>query len=244
MFGLKRSPDDVGVQTSAADDLALRATGIAKSYSTPTGRLEVLKGVNLEIRRGTILAILGASGVGKSTLLNILGTLDQADSGTLESRGRRLDRLGPAELASFRARHLGFVFQFHHLLPEFTAEENVMMPLLIAGRPHEDARERARRALRDVGLHERWLHHPAQLSGGEAQRVAVARALVAEPELVLADEPSGNLDSRNAGALHELLASLARDRHQTFVVATHNDSLAARADRVLTLESGVLRGEG
>jgi len=200
----------------------------------------VLSGVDLEVSRGTILAVLGASGTGKSTLLNILGTLDRADSGTLEVRGRRLDQLSARDLAEFRSRAMGFVFQFHHLLPEFTALENVMMPLLIAGRSHEDARERARAVLRDVGLTERWEHHPSELSGGEAQRVAVARALAPEPELVLADEPSGNLDTGNAAALHELIASLAHERHQTFVVVTHNDTFAARADRVLTLSGGVL----
>ena len=222
-----------------ADDV-LVARGIEKSYPLPHGRLEVLKGLDLNVRRGTILAILGASGAGKSTLLNILGTLDRPDAGSIEIRGLRVDRRAEAELARFRASRRGFVFQFHHLLPEFSAEENVMMPLLIARRPPAEARERARRALVGVGLAERWEHRPAELSGGEAQRVAVARALVAEPELVLADEPSGNLDQRAAGALHELLASLRAGGHQTFVVVTHNDRLAAIADRVLTLESGRL----
>jgi lipoprotein-releasing system ATP-binding protein len=219
---------------------ALIARGISKGYDAPRGRLEVLQGVDLSVKRGTILAILGASGAGKSTLLNILGTLDHPDRGTLEIRGRRMDWRNERELAEFRARSLGFVFQFHHLLPEFSAEENVMMPLLIVGLPFAAARDRARRALADVGLRERWEHRPSELSGGEAQRVAVARALVAEPELVLADEPSGNLDQRAAGALHELIASLARDRHQTFVVVTHNDRLAGIADRVLRLEDGRL----
>jgi lipoprotein-releasing system ATP-binding protein len=151
-----------------------------------------------------------------------------------------VDELSEPELARFRARRLGFVFQFHHLLPEFTAEENVMMPLLIAGEAPGSARVRAREALNAVGLPERWEHRPAELSGGEAQRVSVARALVAEPELVLGDEPSGNLDQASAGALHELIATLARTKHQTFVIVTHNDRLAAIADRVLRLESGRL----
>jgi lipoprotein-releasing system ATP-binding protein len=202
--------------------------------------LEVLKGVDLEVRRGTILAILGVSGAGKSTLLNILGTLDRPDRGTLAIRGRRVDGLGEEELAHVRARRIGFVFQFHHLLPEFTAEENVMMPLLIAGESESRARTRAREALASVGLSQRWEHRPAELSGGEAQRVAVARALAPEPELVLADEPSGNLDPGAARQLQDLLASLARDKHQTFVIVTHNDRLASLADRVLTLESGLL----
>ncbi len=220
----------------------LVARGIEKAYLAPRGRLEVLTGVDLEVADGTILAILGASGSGKSTLLNILGTLDRADRGTLEVRGRRVEGLADDELAGFRARRLGFVFQFHHLLPEFTAEENVMLPLRIAGEAAPAARERARRALADVGLADRAEHRPAQLSGGEAQRVAVARALVAAPELVLADEPSGNLDARAAGQLHELMVGLARDRHRAFVVVTHNDRLAAMADRVLTLADGRLHG--
>jgi lipoprotein-releasing system ATP-binding protein len=218
----------------------LEGRDLEKSYKSPRGRLEVLRGADLVVTRGTVLAILGVSGVGKSTLLNILGTLDRPDRGTLVIRGRRVDDLSEGELASFRARRLGFVFQFHHLLPEFSAEENVMMPLLIAGESRGRALERARGALESVGLPQRWEHHPSELSGGEAQRVAVARALVAEPELVLADEPSGNLDQAGATALHELLASLARTKHQTFVIVTHNDRLASIADRVLALEGGLL----
>jgi lipoprotein-releasing system ATP-binding protein len=227
-------------KTVTSVDEVLVATGICKSYPTPRGRLEILQGVDLSVKRGTILAILGASGAGKSTLLNILGTLDRPDAGSIEVGGWRVDQRQEAELARFRATRLGFVFQFHHLLPEFSAEENVMMPLLIARTPVALARERARQALTAVGLGERWEHRPSELSGGEAQRVAVARALVGSPELVLADEPSGNLDRAAATALHELLASLRSSGHQTFVVVTHNDRLAAVADRVLTLESGRL----
>jgi lipoprotein-releasing system ATP-binding protein len=223
-----------------SESIVLDARGIHKAYAAPGGRLDVLKGVDLQVRGGTILAILGASGAGKSTLLNILGTLDHADAGTLDIRGQRMDQMAPAALARFRARRLGFVFQFHHLLPEFSAEENVMMPLLIGGEAPARARERARAALTRVGLPERWEHRPSELSGGEAQRVAVARALVSEPELVLADEPSGNLDRASADTLHDLIASLARERHQTFVVVTHNDRLAAIADRVLVLDAGHL----
>ena len=222
--------------------LALEARGIRKSYPAPRGRLEVLSGLDLDVTRGTILAIVGASGAGKSTLLNILGTLDRADAGTLVCGGEALHGMPEGDLARFRSRRLGFVFQFHHLLPEFDAEENVMMPLLIAGVGLDEARVRAREALTSVGLRERWEHAPAQLSGGEAQRVAVARALVTKPELVLGDEPSGNLDPPSAVALHELIESLAREQHQTFVLVTHNDRLAAIADRVLTLEAGRLRG--
>lgn len=218
----------------------LRAVGIKRAYQSPAGRLEVLQDIHLEVQRGTVLAILGASGVGKSTLLNVLGTLDRAEAGTLELSGRRIDTLGERALARLRARQLGFVFQFHHLLPEFTAEENVMMPLLIGGVAPSAARDRAREALRAAGLEERWEHRPAELSGGEAQRVAVARALAPKPELVLADEPSGNLDGTSAGALHEVIANLAHQHGQTFVVVTHNDRLAERADRVVRLEGGRL----
>jgi lipoprotein-releasing system ATP-binding protein len=221
-------------------NVALEASGLVKAYDAPGGRLEVLKGADLNVTRGTILAILGVSGAGKSTLLNILGTLDRPDAGSVRVAGTRVDTLGESELANFRARRIGFVFQFHHLLPEFSAEENVMMPLLIAGRSPADARTRAREALSAVGLAERWEHRPSELSGGEAQRVAVARALAPEPELVLADEPSGNLDPAAARQLQDLIASLAREKHQTFVIVTHNDRLASLADRVMTLESGHL----
>jgi lipoprotein-releasing system ATP-binding protein len=226
----------------AYDDrpVVLRATGLRKVYDSPAGPLEVLRGVDLEVARGTLLAVVGASGAGKSTLLNLLGALDHATSGTLEIAGERVDQMGEEARCRLRAARLGFVFQFHHLLPEFTAEENVMMPLLLAGRPAEAARRRAREVLEAVSVGPRALHHPSELSGGEAQRVAVARALAGEPELVLADEPSGNLDASTAGELHDLLAFLARERHQTFVLATHNDRLAALADRVMRLDAGRL----
>ena len=219
----------------------LVARGIRKSYRRGDDVIEVLNGLDLEVERGTILAISGVSGSGKSTLLNILGTLDHADAGSVEIDGERIEGLAPSRLAAFRSRRIGFVFQFHHLLPEFSAEENVMMPLRIAGQPHASSRERARHLLAAVGLGHRLDHRPAELSGGEAQRVAVARSLVAEPQLVLADEPSGNLDPRSASQLHDLLSALARERHQTFVIATHNERLAARADRILVLEAGRLR---
>ena len=237
---MRQKSEVIDIVANNQSGQALVAAGIRKSYRSPLGPLEVLQGVDLEVQRDTILAIVGTSGAGKSTLLNILGTLDHPDSGVVEIAGRRVDHLKDRELARVRATKLGFVFQFHHLLPEFSAEENVMMPLLIAGASPADSR--AREALASVGLVERWQHRPAELSGGEAQRVAVARALVPSPELVLADEPSGNLDHGSAAALHDLLTSLARDRGQTFVVVTHNDRLASRADRVLTLESGRLRG--
>ena len=237
---LKRSVEAVAETSDDPTVPILRARGIHKSYSAPGGRLQVLDGVDVEVARGTLLAIVGASGSGKSTLLNILGTLDRAESGTLEIGGRRLEGMTEAQRCAWRARRLGFVFQFHHLLSEFTAEENVMMPLLVAGESFERARARARETLGWVGLDERREHLPSELSGGEAQRVAVARAIVPEPDLILADEPSGNLDAVAAGRLHSLLSSLTRERHQTVVLVTHNDTLAAQADRVLKLENGRL----
>ena len=227
--------------TFTHDDLALEAVGVEKGYAAPAGRLVILRGLDLRVRRGTILAIVGVSGVGKSTLLNILGTLDRPDHGTVRIEGKAVESLADSALAALRARRIGFVFQFHHLLPEFTAEENVMMPLLIAGEPEAEARRRARAQLTAAGLHERWAHRPSELSGGEAQRVAVARALAPDPALVLADEPSGNLDSGAADALHALLASLAREQHRTLVIVTHNDRLAGIADQVLRLEDGSLK---
>ena len=219
---------------------ALLATGIWKSYAAPGGRLDVLKGLDLEVPRGMLLAIVGASGSGKSTLLNILGTLDHPDQGSLEIAGHPVNGLDETARCRLRVRQLGFVFQFHHLLPEFTAEENVMMPLLVAGQDFEVARSRAREVLASVGFEARLEHVPSELSGGEAQRVAVARALAPEPQLLLADEPSGNLDGVAAGRLHTLLSSLARERHQTVVIVTHDDRLAGMADRVLRLEEGRL----
>jgi lipoprotein-releasing system ATP-binding protein len=239
-MSFNRSPEPI---VDRSDDPAvpiLRATGIHKSYIGPGGRLHVLQGVDLEVARGTLLAIVGASGSGKSTLLNILGTLDHADQGTLEVGGRRLDGMTELERCTWRARRLGFVFQFHHLLSEFTAEENVMMPLLIAGESFELARARAREALGWVGIDDRREHLPGELSGGEAQRVAVARAIAPAPDLILADEPSGNLDTVAAGRLHSLLSSLTHERHQTVVLVTHNDTLAAQADRVMRLDAGRL----
>ena len=239
-MSVKRAPEAVGDAPDAPTGPILKATGIRKSYAAPGGRLQVLDGLDLEVPRGTLLAIVGASGSGKSTLLNVLGTLDRADAGTLEVDGRRLDGMSERERCEWRARRLGFVFQFHHLLPEFTAEENVMMPLLVAGESFERARVRAREALGWVGLEARREHVPSELSGGEAQRVAVARAVAPAPSLILADEPSGNLDAGAAGRLHSLLSSLTRERHQTVVLVTHNDRLAALADRVLTLDAGRL----
>ena len=218
----------------------LVATGIAKSYRSPTGRLEVLSGLDLKVKRGTILAILGASGAGKSTLLNILGTLDRPDSGSLVIRGWTVDPGAERALARFRAQHLGFVFQFHHLLPEFTALENVMMPALIRRLSRAEARDRAARLLSDVGVAHRLSNRVGQLSGGEAQRVAIARALVLDPPILLADEPTGNLDPRTASTIQELLVQLNLEKNLTVLVVTHNEKMAQAMGRQLHLVDGKL----
>ena len=220
---------------------ALRLVGIEKAYPMPGGKLEVLRGVDLTVPRGMILAILGASGAGKSTLLHVGGGLDRPDAGSVWVDDRDLTSLDRESIARFRARRLGFVFQFHHLLPEFTALENVMLPALWAGASESAARERAKDSLLRVGLAERWTHRPSQLSGGEQQRVAVARAIVNRPDLILADEPSGNLDRENAQRLAELLVSLATENGQAVVVATHNERLASLASAVLVLDGGRVR---
>ncbi|MGH7528354.1 MAG: ABC transporter ATP-binding protein [Gemmatimonadales bacterium] len=202
--------------------------------------IEVLSGVDIGVSRGEFVAIVGASGSGKSTLLHLLGALDAPSGGTVRLDGQNFGQLSPEDLALVRNRKLGFVFQFHHLLREFTALENVMMPLLIAGEAEERARSRAEELLAAVGLAGRMTHRPAALSGGEQQRAAVARALAADPMVVLADEPSGNLDTANSERLHELFARLSREFETALVVVTHNRSLAGRADRVLSLEGGRL----
>lgn len=204
------------------------------------GTLRVLRGLDLDIRKGEVLAIVGASGAGKSTLLHILGTLDRPTSGSVRYNGMDAFTLSDEELARFRNRQIGFVFQFHHLLPEFTALENVAMPALIGGETIPAVRPRAAELLLAVGLSERADQKPTKLSGGEQQRVAVARALMNSPAVVLADEPSGNLDSANARNLHRLLWSLSRSRGQTIVVVTHNESLAKQADRTVRIADGVI----
>ena len=219
----------------------IAATGIAKGYRTPAGEVPVLVCLDLEVAEGEMVAVTGASGVGKSTLLHVLGTLDRPDSGALVVAGENVLAMGASRRCEFRNRTLGFVFQFHHLLPEFTALENVMMPLLIARRPAAAARERAAALLEELGLLERAEHRPGALSGGEQQRVAVARALAAAPRVLLADEPTGNLDRATGNRLHELLRRLNRERGLTTVLVTHNESLASGCDRVLRLEAGRLR---
>ena len=212
----------------------IQATNIVKRF----GDLEVLRGVNLTVKSGEIVSIVGASGAGKTTLLQILGTLDVPDSGEVSVDGESTSGLSRRELSAFRNAHMGFVFQFHRLLPEFNALENVLMPAWIAGAPQRESRERAAQLLADLGLGHRLDHNPSELSGGEQQRVAVARALMNQPSVLLADEPSGNLDSENAAKLHDLFFEL-RERHgQTIVLVTHNEQLAQRADRMLRMADG------
>jgi lipoprotein-releasing system ATP-binding protein len=219
----------------------LEGSGLRKVYRGGDGApIEVLSGVDFAVGRGEFVAIVGASGAGKSTLLQLLGALDTPTAGTVTLAGEAYADQTPQHLADIRNRKLGFVFQFHHLLREFNARENVMMPLLIAGVPTAAARSKAEELLAVVGLAGRMTHRPAQLSGGEQQRVAVARALVADPLVLLADEPSGNLDYHNSELLHELFASLARQLETALVVVTHNRSLAGRADRILAMEHGHL----
>jgi lipoprotein-releasing system ATP-binding protein len=218
----------------------LVAEGLVKGYRTPAGEVPVLRGVDLDVAAGEMLAITGASGVGKSTLLHVLGTLDRPDAGALRIGDEDVLALSESRRCVFRNRTLGFVFQFHHLLPEFSAVENVAMPLLVARRPPAEARERAQRLLSELGLEAREEHRPGALSGGEQQRVAVARALAAEPRLLLADEPTGNLDRATGESLHALLRDLVRGRGLTVLVVTHNEHLAAGCDRVLRLDGGRL----
>jgi lipoprotein-releasing system ATP-binding protein len=219
----------------------LEAQGLRKVYRGGDGNpIEVLSGIDFTVDRAEFVAIVGASGSGKSTLLHLLGALDTPSGGAVRLAGRSYEEETAEDLAEVRNRKLGFVFQFHHLLREFTALENVMMPLLIAGESDTRARSRAEELLAAVGLAGRMSHRPSELSGGEQQRAAVARALVADPLVVLADEPSGNLDQANSERLHELFAHLSREFETALVVVTHNRSLAARADRVLSLEGGRL----
>ncbi len=220
----------------------LEATGVVKVFhGGDGGEVRVLEGVDLSVVRGEMVAIIGGSGAGKSTLLHVLGALERPTAGEVRLNGELAAALNDEALAALRNRSVGFVFQFHHLLKEFSALENVMMPLRIAGRGTAEARDRARALLVRVGLEHRLTHRPAEMSGGEQQRTAVARALAMQPPLLLADEPSGNLDHHNAEALHDLFAELATELAIGLVMVTHNRSLAARAGRVLLLESGRLR---
>ncbi len=212
----------------------IKANNIYKSYGT----LNVLKGVSLTINKGEIISIVGASGAGKTTLLHILGTLDKADNGTMEMNAVNTSSLSDKKLAKFRNKNIGFVFQFHHLLPEFTALENVCFPAFIAGTSKGEAEKKATELLEFLGLSQRMQHKPSELSGGEQQRVAVARALINNPSVILADEPSGNLDSNTAKELHQLFFTLREKFNQTFIIVTHNEELANMADRKLIMRDG------
>ena len=214
----------------------LKAINIHKSYNT----LHVLKGVDVLIKKGEIVSIVGKSGAGKSTLLHILGTLDQADKGQVLFNGADISKLQAKELARFRNDHIGFIFQFHHLLPEFTALENVCIPGFIQKAPVDKVQKRAAELLDYLGLSERLTHKPNQLSGGEQQRVAVARALINQPEIIFADEPTGNLDTASSEELHNLLFQLRKDFQQTFVIVTHNEGLADMSDRKIEMQDGKL----
>jgi lipoprotein-releasing system ATP-binding protein len=214
----------------------LKAKNIYKSY----GDLQILKGVDLEVGKGEIVSIVGASGAGKSTLLHIIGTLDQADKGEVEINGTLINQMKSKTLSAFRNKNIGFIFQFHHLLPEFTALENICIPAFIAKKSKAEAEEKAMELLAILGLKDRAHHKPAELSGGEQQRVAVARALINQPDLILADEPSGNLDSHHAKELHQLFFDL-RDRfNHTFIIVTHNEELADMADRKIIMKDGFI----
>ena len=218
----------------------IEVSALSKSYQVGSSRVSVLRELDVSVERGEMVAIVGASGVGKSTLLHVLGGLDSSDAGEVRIGGTALRSLSDADLVAFRNKHVGFVVQVHHLLPEFSALENTEMPMRIARMPAPERTARATELLRRVGLAERLVHRPGMLSGGEQQRVAIARALVMQPDLLLADEPTGDLDEHTAETLHELLREMHRERGLTSIIATHNPRLAAACDRVLRLEAGKL----
>ncbi|HXV69242.1 MAG TPA: ABC transporter ATP-binding protein [Nitrospira sp.] len=218
----------------------IKVTDLYKSFVMDAYELPVLKGINLEIQRGELIAIVGASGAGKSTLLHIIGTLDKPSSGTVTFDGQDLFQMTETEQAEFRNRRIGFVFQFHHLLPEFTALENASMPALVQRRDPWTVASEAQLLLTEVGLAQRLHHKPGELSGGEQQRVAMARALMQKPDLVLADEPTGNLDTHTGDGLFELMRELNKTRGTTFIIVTHNDKLSAQSDRIIHMQDGMI----
>jgi lipoprotein-releasing system ATP-binding protein len=218
----------------------IRIADLHKSFIMGSQELTVLKGIDLEIPRGQMVAVVGASGAGKSTMLHIMGMLDRPTKGTVYFDNQDLFQMSEAQQAEFRNRRIGFVFQFHHLLPEFTALENACMPALIQRRPIEEVEQEATTLLQEVGLGQRLHHKPGELSGGEQQRVAVARALLQKPDLVLADEPTGNLDTHTGESLFGLLRDLNRTRNTTFVIVTHNDKLSAQSDRIVYMQDGMI----
>jgi lipoprotein-releasing system ATP-binding protein len=222
------------------ENYMIRITDLHKSFTMGSQELTVLKGIDLEIPRGQMVAIVGASGAGKSTMLHIMGMLDRPTKGTVYFDNQDLFQMSEAQQAEFRNRRIGFVFQFHHLLPEFTALENACMPALIQRRPIEEIEQEATTLLQEVGLGQRLHHKPGELSGGEQQRVAVARALIQKPDLVLADEPTGNLDTHTGESLFGLLRDLNRTRKTTFVIVTHNDKLSAQSDRIIHMQDGMI----
>jgi lipoprotein-releasing system ATP-binding protein len=217
----------------------IRIENLTKSF----GNLQVLKGVSLNIKKGEVISIVGPSGAGKTTLLQLIGTLDKPTSGTILFNGEDVGRMGSNRLSTFRNRHIGFVFQFHQLLPEFTALENITIPALIAGRKRKEAEAEAMELLRIMGLEERAQHKPSEMSGGENQRVAVARALINHPDVILADEPSGSLDSKNKEELHKLFFSLRDKFGQTFIIVTHDEGLASYTDRTIRMVDGMIETE-
>lgn len=221
-------------------NILLKASDLTKTYFSTVGEVQVLHGITMQIMTKEIVTIVGASGVGKSTLLNLLGALDKPTSGKIEIEGIDISDMDEVDLSKFRNKTMGFIFQFHHLLPELSAAENVMLPALLRGDSMNRSMNRASELLNDVGLTHRLHHKPSELSGGERQRVAVARSLMNEPKLILADEPAGNLDSGNADSLYELMWKLKEEREQTFVIVTHNEELARRADRTIRMEDGLI----